>query len=87
MSRTEIQNATDRLRALVTIQPLSSQLYMTGSELFRADVSLILDELHRLHIAVSTQEKRLDAIKRGHRKPPERRTPKPTTGNTKEKHK
>jgi hypothetical protein len=60
MSRTPIQDATDRLRALASLQPLSSQIYMPGNSLLQEDITTILDELHRLHVAVSAQRKQLD---------------------------
>lgn len=69
MSRTAIQDATDRLRALATLQPLSSQIYMTGSELFRQDMTIILDELHRLHIVVADQRDQLERKRRSTMRP------------------
>ena len=63
MTRTPIQDATDRLRALASLQPLGSQIYMTGSRLLQDDLTTVLDELHRLHIAVSEQRAQLERRK------------------------
>ena len=61
--RTAIQDTTDRLRALASMQPLGSQIYMTGSRLLQDDLTTALDELHRLHVAVSEQRAQLERRK------------------------
>jgi hypothetical protein len=58
MSRTPMQDATDRLRALAT--------HLSSSSLLQEDITAILDELHRLHVVVSTQRKQSEALVRKH---------------------
>jgi hypothetical protein len=85
MSRTAIQNATDRLRTLaLQTAPGARERGRAITDEERDAIAEVLDELHRLHVVVAGQEARIKELltiheKKRPQKPQGARNAKPST--------